>query len=81
MNEEIESMDEFPFWDVIAAFGRMDSGVEKKIIQASKAFGALFKPVLMDKDLKIGTKRKVYQLSQCTLYLIYLYLKPTMEAI
>ena len=35
--------------------------VERQIAQASKAFGALWKLILLDRDLKVTTKRKVYQ--------------------
>ena len=60
--EEIESVSEFPYLgSEIASSGRMDSDVERRITQASKAFGALRKSVFMDKDLRVDTKRKVYQ--------------------
>jgi len=45
----------------IAASGRMDNDVEKRVTQASKAFGALRRAVFLDKDLTLSTKRKVYQ--------------------
>ena len=41
--------------------GRMTLDVEKRVAQASEAFGALRKPVLSDNDLNKVTKRKVYQ--------------------
>ena len=59
---EIESVDEFPYLgSMITASGRMDVDVEKRIAQASRAFGALRKAVFMDRDLKLETKRKIYQ--------------------
>ena len=39
----------------------MNPDVDKRIAQASKAFGTLRKAVFMDKNLSIKTKRKVYQ--------------------
>ena len=39
----------------------MTLDVEKRIAQASRAFGALRKSVLLDSDLNISTKCKVYQ--------------------
>ena len=39
----------------------MELDVNRRITQASKAFGALRKSVFMDKDLQVVTKRKVYQ--------------------
>ena len=59
---EIESVDEFPYLgSMITASGRMDVDVEKRNAQASRAFGALRKAVFMDRDLKLETKRKIYQ--------------------
>ena len=59
---EIEAVDEFPYLgSMIAASGRMDVDVEKRIYQASRAFGALCKTVFMYRDLTTETKRKVYQ--------------------
>ena len=39
----------------------MDVDVERRISQASRAFGALRKAVFQDKNLSLVTKRKVYQ--------------------
>ena len=59
---EICSVDEFPYLgSLIAASGRMDGDVDRRIAQASRAFGALRKAVFMDKDLTLKTKRKIYQ--------------------
>ena len=41
--------------------GRMDTDVERRISQASKAFGALRKAVFLDKNLTLTTKRKVFK--------------------
>ena len=62
--EEIESVNEFPYlWLQIESSGRVMLDVERWIAQASKAFGALRKSVLLDSDcdLKVITKHKVYQ--------------------
>ena len=59
---DIEHVNEFPYLgSVIAASGRMDPDIDKRITQASKAFGALRKSVFLDKNLSLNTKRKVYQ--------------------
>ena len=59
---ELEALGEFPYLgSVIAATGRMDVDCEKRLSQASRAFGALRKAVFMDRDLKLETKRSVYQ--------------------
>ena len=60
--EEIESVSEFQYLgSIVSACGRVDIEVSRRIAQASRAFGALRKPVFMDKDLRVATKRKVYQ--------------------
>ena len=52
---------EFPYLgSLIADSGRMDVDVDRRVAQASKAFGALRKSVFMDKNLSLATKRKVY---------------------
>ena len=56
--EEIESVNEFPY------LGRrlsLPADIERQIAQASKVFGELRKSVLLDHDLKVITKHKVYQ--------------------
>ena len=59
---EICAVEEFAYLgSQIAASGRMDGDVERRIVQASKAFGALRKSVFLDKDLTLSTKRRVYQ--------------------
>lgn len=58
----IEAVGEFPYLgSMIAASGRMDVDVDKRIYQASRAFRALHKAVFMDRHLTTKTKRKVYQ--------------------
>ena len=55
-------MNEFPYLgSQIESSGRVMFDVERRIAQASKAFGALRKSVLLDRDLKVITKCKVYQ--------------------
>ena len=59
---EIEDIEEFPYLgSLIAASGRMDMEVEKRIAQASRAFGALRKAVFLEKNLSLKTKRAIYQ--------------------
>ena len=59
---EIEDIEEFPYLgSLIAASGRMDREVEKRIAQASMAFGALRKAVFLEKNLSLKTKRAIYQ--------------------
>ena len=61
-NTVIESVTEFPYLgSLVASSGRVDTEVEKRIAQASRAFGALRKPVFSDSTLYVATKRKVYQ--------------------
>ena len=61
-NTVIESVTEFPYLgSLVASSGRVDTEVEKRIVQASRAFGALHKPVFSDSTLYVATKRKVYQ--------------------
>ena len=58
---EIESVEEFPYLgSLIASSGTIDTEVESRIAKASRAFGALRKPVFLDKDLTLLAKRKVY---------------------
>ena len=58
----IEHMSEFPYLgSSIAANGRIDYEIDKRIADASKAFGGLCQAVVMDTNLSITTKRLVYQ--------------------
>ena len=57
----IAVVDEFPYLgSLIDSSGRSTVDVERRVAQASKAFGALRKPVFLDKNLSLSTKRKVY---------------------
>ena len=59
---QIESVTEFSYLgSVIASSGRVQPDIDRRIAQASKAFGTLRKPVFNNRDLKLKTKRKVYQ--------------------
>ena len=60
--EEIEAVSEFPYLgSQLESSGRMMLDVEEQIAQAPKVFGALRKSVLLDSDMNISTKHKVYQ--------------------
>ena len=54
-------MEEFPYLgSLVDSSGKMDADVSRRVAQASKAFGALRKAVFLDKDLKLSTKKRVY---------------------
>ena len=54
---EIECIAEFPYLgSVIAESGRVDTEVDKRIAQASRAFGALRMVVFTDSTLYVRTK-------------------------
>ena len=58
---EIECIDEFPYLgSVVMSNGRLYAEVDRCIANASRAFGALRKPVFDDENLSLSTKRKVY---------------------
>ena len=58
----IESVDNFPYLgSVISSSGRIDDDIDARLAKASRAFGALRKAVFLDKNLKLETKRKVYE--------------------
>lgn len=58
----IESVPEFPhLGSVVSATGRVKPDVDQRVARASRAFGALRKPVFNNRDLKLETKRKIYQ--------------------
>ena len=60
-SEEIEYVKEFTYLgSVVASSGKMDADIDRRIAQASKAFGALKQSVLQDHDLTTHTKRLVY---------------------
>ena len=55
---DVVAVDDFPYLcSVIAGSGRMDVDVDRRVAQA---FGALRKAVFLDKNLSLGTKRKLY---------------------
>ena len=59
--EMIENVKEFPYLgSVIASSGRVDADIDRRIAQASKAFGALKRAVFQDHNLTTHTKRLVY---------------------
>ena len=59
---EIEHVSEFQYLgSVIAENGRIDAEVDRRIANASKAFGALRRAVFDDKVLSTTTKRMIYQ--------------------
>ena len=59
---EIENVKEFSYLgSLIAENGRIDTKVDKRIANVSKAFGALHQAVFKGAHLSIYTKRKVYQ--------------------
>ena len=55
----IECVKEFPYLG--SASDRIDAEVDKRLPNASKAFGALRRAVFTDTNLSITTKRHVYQ--------------------
>ena len=66
----IESVNQFPYLgSVVDASGRVDADVDRRISQASSAFGALRKSVFLDRDLNLATMRIVYQ--ACVLSVLF----------
>ena len=58
---DIDVVEEFPYLgSKIGKSGKVDMDVDRRIAQASKAFGALRKSVFMDKNLTLTTKRRLY---------------------
>ena len=52
---------EFPYLGfVVDSSGRLDAQVNRRVAQASKAFGVLRKAVFLGKNLRIATKRRIY---------------------
>ena len=57
---EVEAVKEFPYLgSVVDSSGRIDADVNRRVAQASKAFGALRKAVFLEKNLRMATKRKI----------------------
>ena len=58
---DVEWVSEFPYLgSVVAKDGQSHVEVDKRIANASKAFGALRRAVFMDKHLSVTTKRLIY---------------------
>ena len=58
---EVEAVDDFQYLgSLVGSSGRVDADVNRRVAQASKAFGALRKAVFLDKDLSMATKRRIY---------------------
>ena len=58
---EICAVEDFTYLgSTIAASGRMDVEVERRVALTSRAFGALRRAVFLDKNLRLVTKRKIY---------------------
>ena len=52
----------FPYFvSTIAASGGMNAHLERQITLALRGFGALKKAVFLDRNLRLETKRKIYQ--------------------
>ena len=65
-NGLIEWVSEFPYLgSLIAASGRLDVEIEKRLASASKAFGALRQAVFKDAHLSLNTKRHASVQSLC----------------
>ena len=63
---DIEAVEDFPYLgSIVSASGTIDADVEARIAKASRAFGALRRPVFMDRNLTLETKRQIY--SACVL--------------
>ena len=63
-------MDSFTYLgSVVSSNGRIDAEVDKRIANASKAFGALHHAVFNDRNLTTNTKRQVYE--ACVLSILY----------
>ena len=59
---EIEQVSEFPYLgSSIAANGRIEDEIDRRIANAWNAFGAVRQAVFTDANLSITTKRLVYQ--------------------
>ena len=57
----IAMIDEFPYLgSLIDKSGKATVEVDRRVAQASRAFGALRKAVFLDKNLSQKTKRKIY---------------------
>ena len=60
-DEPIEAVTEFSYLgSIVDSHGDILKDVESRITRASRAFGALRRPVFMDNDLYLKTKQLVY---------------------
>lgn len=60
-NGQVEWVDDFPYLGfLIHAGGRIHEEVDRRIACASRAFGALRRPVFGDADLSVTNKRRLY---------------------
>ena len=58
----VESVSEFQYLgSMVERSGRVDTDVERRVMQASRAFGCLRRAVFKDRDLTVRTKINVYQ--------------------
>ena len=58
--KSIEALSDFEYLgSVVEAHGKVMKAVEDKFARASRAFGALSRPVFQDGSLSIKTKQKV----------------------
>ena len=58
---DIEVGDKFPYLgSLVENSGRSAVDVERRMAQASRAFGALRKAVFLDNNLSLKTKRRIY---------------------
>ena len=61
-DEQVESVNGFSYLgSVISSSGSVQPDIDKRIAQASRTFGALHQPVFNDRNLRVETKRKVYE--------------------
>ena len=59
---QVEHVSEFPYLSsVIESSGRMDADIERRTAQTSKAFSHLRRPVFLDREPTVQTKRKISQ--------------------
>ena len=67
---EIEAVEEFSYLEsIIASSGAVDMEVDARIAKASRAFCALRRLVFLDRNLKVATKRRVYD--ACVLSILF----------
>ena len=60
----IEHVDQFPYLgSLVSSNGKIDAEIEKRIVNAFRAFGVLRQAVFRNAHLSVATKQKVYQAS------------------